>query len=378
MLNRKSNVRDASGPGLIGPAASVILPVRNEEKFIDACLCSLLRQQTGTDRVEILIVDGMSEDKSRTLLEAYAGKHSQIRIIDNVEKTVTAALRLGIEHATGQYIIRADAHALYAPDYLTKCLEIARKTGAANVGGHMTAIPSANTLVAKAIVLAHYSFFGLGGAGFHSLSAEGEADTVWLGCYRSDVLDQVGYVNKWLPRSEDIELNARIRKAGYKIVLSPEIRAWYFPRATLGAVVRQKFADGAGAIHAVLFTRSAIGMRHLAPLLSLFTGTLLAGLGFRAHSKRVRLCAVGVLAFLVSAYAILSGRAVHQANRMPDIPIPEEGLGAKKREAAALVRTASFLLPVVCPLLHFSQAVGALWGLLSMPDLARRVRRGAE
>src|SRR2546423_1762943 len=113
---------------------SVILPCRNEERFIGPCLDSFLDTAWPKDRLELLVVDGMSNDRTRDIVGHYARKHPWIRLVDNPKRIVPTALNLGIKAATGDIIVRMDAHVVYPPEYLTKLVAALESSGADNVG----------------------------------------------------------------------------------------------------------------------------------------------------------------------------------------------------------------------------------------------------
>ena len=212
---------------------SVILPVRNEANRITECVESIVNQDLPADHFEILVIDGMSGDGTWEILKTAQKRIANLRIVENPRRSVCAALNIGVREARGDFFARCDAHAVYASDYLSSCLAVAEATGAGNVGGHARPLPGNDSLMAYAIVLAHASPFGLGGARFRNEQREGFVETVWPGFYRKELFKKVGGYNEQLPRSEDIDLNARLITAGYKCYLSKHIKAWYYCRPDL-------------------------------------------------------------------------------------------------------------------------------------------------
>lgn len=101
---------------------SIVVPCRDEEGFIEPCIVSLLSGDYPLSHLEILVVDGMSRDKTRAIAEQFQAGHPVIRILENPEKTIPTAMNVGIGAARGEVIIKADAHSTYAPDYVTKCV----------------------------------------------------------------------------------------------------------------------------------------------------------------------------------------------------------------------------------------------------------------
>jgi GT2 family glycosyltransferase len=197
----------------------------------------------------------------------------RIRVLENPKKVVSAGLNIGFKAARGDIILRMDAHAEYGRDYIKQCLAALEKSGAVNVGGPALALPGGKGPLAQAIALAHYSSFGLGGGQFRSPDAEGYVETVWPGCFRREVFEKVGYIDERRTRTEDIDLNRRLIEAGYKIYLSPLIKAYYYCRTTLGETWRQRWADGYEITRFLPDNPNAPRLRHFIPLL--FVSTIL-------------------------------------------------------------------------------------------------------
>jgi succinoglycan biosynthesis protein ExoA len=218
------------------PAVSILLPVLNERHYLRDCLDSLARQDY-PNIVEILVLDGGSTDGS-IAIAAYDGD-TRVRVVDNPRITAAAAMNVGIAVAKGQIVCRADAHTLYAPDYVLRCVMTLRDTGAENVGGPMRAVGTTN--FGRAVAAATSSRWGIGPGVFHYADRRIEADTVYLGCWWRTTLEELGGYDEttlqWA--AEDQELNFRIRTAGGRVVVDPAIRSWYFPRETPRALARQ-------------------------------------------------------------------------------------------------------------------------------------------
>jgi len=253
------------------PSVSLVIPVRNEEKFLPRCLGSLMAQDYPGE-LELVVVDGRSTDKTRETAEEVFKKdglppNRSFRLLDNPEMRKCSGLNKAIPESKGEVSIVIDAHVFYAADYVSKCIEILRQTGAANVGGAMRAKPPRDTAISKAIALIHHCWFGLGGARFHDEDAEGETYTIWMGAFPKRVFAEAGGFDVRYPRTEDIVFNRKLRELGHKLWISPKIRAWYFCRGTLRELWKQNWANGKGVIDTLPMNRKAIGLRHLVPLL---------------------------------------------------------------------------------------------------------------
>jgi len=250
----------------MNPFVSVVIPCRNEEKFIAQCLDSLIEQDFPKENLEVLVVDGTSEDRTREIVRSYSQKYSFIKLLDNPKKFTPSGLNIGIKAARGKVIVRMDAHAGYGKDYISKCVHYLKETGADNVGGIIKTLPAENTLMARAVALVLSHFFGA--ASYFRLGSKKPrlADTVFGGCFKREVFDRVGLFDERMIRSQDIEFNKRLKRAGGKILLVPEIVAKYYPQTTLKGFFKHNFNDGFWIIYPLRFGIKFFSLRHLIPL----------------------------------------------------------------------------------------------------------------
>jgi glycosyltransferase involved in cell wall biosynthesis len=259
------------------PRVTVIIPVRNEEEYIGGTLKSILNCDYPHSLLEILVVDGMSEDSTREIVEKFKGRYPFIKVLDNPAKIVPVAMNIGIKNATGEIIIRMDAHTEYERDYISKCVEYLEKTKADNVGGPLR--PRSKTFLQKAISLAVTSIFGVGNAKFHFDDKEGYVDTVTYGAFRREVFERVGLFDEELVRNQDDELNYRIIKSGGRIYLTPEIKSYYYPRSSLRKLWKQYFEYGYWKVRVIEKHQLPASWRHLVPgtfVMSIFISLLLS------------------------------------------------------------------------------------------------------
>ncbi len=248
---------------------SVVVICRNEERFIGRCLDSLLGQTYPRERLEVLVVNGASEDQTREVVASYVARYpGTVKLLENPRKFTPISMNIGIASSTGDYIAIAGAHSTYASDYLERCATYLERYGADNVGGAIRTVPAADTTVARAIAAVLRSPFGTGNSYFRTGSDEPRfVDTVFGGFFRRDVFERVGRFNEALTRSQDMEFNLRLARAGGKILLAPDITSDYYPRATLGAFLKHNVADGVWAILPMKFGAARFKTRHLIPLL---------------------------------------------------------------------------------------------------------------
>lgn len=265
-------------------AVSIVVPMRNEERYIGKCLRSILANDFPEENREILVVDGDSTDGSRRIVEEVSSKRAGIRLLDNPDKIVPTGLNQAIRQARGRYIIRMDAHTEYPSDYVRNCVSELERTGAANVGGRCITLPGDNTPVAKAIAVLTQTRAAVGNAAYRLGQGDRDVDTVPFGAFRREVLLQVGLYREDLPRNQDYELNARIRSHGYKIFLSSKVYSFYHNVPTFREFMRQAFLNGSWNAYCWRLYPASFCFRHAAPALFVagLIGSALLAVPFRA------------------------------------------------------------------------------------------------
>lgn len=249
------------------PLVSLIIPCRNEAKFIARCLDSVLAQDHPKDRLEVIVVDGVSTDGTRDILKQYVEKYSIIKVIDNPELVTPVALNRGIKNATGKVIMIMSAHASYPKNYVSVICEWLMKGVAENVGCLWNILPGDDTSVARAIAKVLSTPLGAGNALYKTgVSQPVYTDTVPFGAYPREVFERVGMFNEKLLRYEDYEFNHRLRKQGGRILLIPDVSIDYYARSTLRALAVRSFGDGFWNIYSLKFSKVRPALRHLLPL----------------------------------------------------------------------------------------------------------------
>lgn len=252
---------------------AIVIPTLNEERFISRCLDSIIKQTFKFEKMDVMIIDGGSNDKTKDIVAKYQKSHQNIRFIENKKKIQSVAFNIGIKNSTAPYIIRLDAHAEYDSEYIYLCiknLKDDKKRG--NVGGRWNILPFNQSVWAQTNAILNHSRFGIGGAAFRVSNEAHNTDSVPFGAFPRKIIEKIGGMREDLPRGEDNEYNSRIRKAGYKIFFDPNIISSYFARPTLGASCKQMYANGNSIGYLYYIDREAIGIRHLIPLLFVVSG----------------------------------------------------------------------------------------------------------
>jgi glycosyltransferase involved in cell wall biosynthesis len=344
------------------PTVTIIIPCRNERRSIGGLLDSILAQDCLLESNELIeweayVADGLSDDGTRELIDAYSARHPRIQRIDNPARTVPQGLNEAIRRSTGRIIVRMDAHTEYASDYVRTCVETLLRTGAQNVGG--PARTKSHGFWQRAIAAAYRSKFACGGARFHDPGYEGYVDTVTYGCWRRETLERLGGFDEMLVRNQDDELNLRIVRAGGKIWQTPRIVSWYHPRSRLKDLFRQYFQYGFWKVAVIRKHRIPASWRHLVPVawvLANLAFLLLAAAAFALGHRDLAVSMAIAWAGLLSMYLAASVAA---------------GVISAQQEGWDLLP----VLPLVYAVYHFSYGLGFLMGLAywAMPG-----RRGAS
>jgi len=320
---------------------SLILPCRNEEKFIEECLNSIIKNDYPKDKMEVLIIDGKSEDDTRKIVDKFSEKYPFIKILDNPNKFTSFAFNIGINESKGDIIIIMGVHATYPKEYISKCVEHLEESGADNVGGIIKTIPKNDSVIAKSIAFCLSHPFGVGSAFFRmDMSRPREVDTVFGGCYKKEIFNKVGLFNEKLKRSQDIELNSRIRKEGGKIMLFPDIVSYYYPQTSLTGFLKHNFTDGIWSTYPLKFDIKIFSFRHLIPLIfvSFLLISSLLGLVFSFFSF--------LFYFVFSLYLLA-------------IIVFSFSISKREKDWDYL-----FVMPIVFLIRHFGYGLGSLWGLI--------------
>ena len=227
------------------PLVTIVVPCRNEERYIVECLDSILACDYPPDRLEVLVVDGMSDDGTRAVLADYAARNPLVRMLDNPRRITPVALNLAIRAARGEVIVRMDAHVVYPRNYVSRLVAALDEFGADNVGAVLRTLPANQTAMGKAIALGMSHPFGVGTSYFRIGTDQPRwVDTIAFFCIRRATFDRVGMFDEELIRHQDGEFNARLIKSGGRILLIPDVVSYYYARATLRQVGRMFYQYG--------------------------------------------------------------------------------------------------------------------------------------
>lgn len=338
------------------PFVSAMIVARNEEKRIRKCINSLLHQDYPSNRYEIIIIDGESTDGTLKIIDdekakaETEGRIPEIRIVNNPKHILAAGWNIGIKASKGEYVIRPDAHAYVEKNFISKSVEVMLRVGDADcVGGQMTTL--SDTKIGDIIKEALSSPFGVGGAKFRYKKTAGYVDTVAFGLYRKSVFNKIGYFNENLVRTQDNDLHRRMRDAGMKFYLDPEIHSYYYSRDSYIKLAKQQFNNGVWTMINFRLRPGKMSIRHFVPLMFILAVliTLIGGLLYRPIWW---LTLVGVLFHLVCGY-LFAFRRTKQISHV-------------------------LVLPFVFFMMHISYGCGSIVGFFSATDVKKKVNSSEE
>lgn len=335
------------------PFISVILPVRNEERFITACVASIFEQDYPQEQMEVIFVDGCSEDRTVELLHEMQKAHPQIVVLHNPNRTVPYAMNIGIEKSRGEVIVRLDAHAEYPPDYIRLSVETLLTRECDNAGGVFET--RGRGFMGEAIAEMLKTPLGVGNATYRLTQEDGYVDTVPFGCFRRELFERIGGFDERMTRNQDNELNFRIRKNGGKIYLNHNIRVLYYCRETMRGIMKMGYMNGKWNVITMTLVPGSMGVRHFVPLAFVLSTIVLLLLTLATRS----LLFGGLLALEWGAYLLLDVFYAYTIAK-------EKGWRFLPVEI------------VLYPAFHFAYGFGSLCGIAALPGFLRRERESGR
>lgn len=315
----------------------------NEEKAIKSLFNDICSQDYPHEKMEVVLVNAMSTDGTRYLMDRFAGEDygfARTVVVDNPKKIQAAGWNIAIDNARGDIILRVDAHTMIPADFVSKNVKCIQ-SGEDITGGPRPNIAEEDTPWKHTLLLAESSMFGSSIAPFRKGHHKAYVKSVFHGAYRKEVFEKAGRFNENLGRTEDNEMHYRIRKAGYKICYNPEIISYQHIRSTWTGMLKQKYKNGYWIGLTLGVCPQCFSIYHFIPLCFILGILLTLALAACGHEIFILLLS---LIYVVSNI-VMSIFAV---------------IGQKKY-------IQYFLLPVIFFSLHISYGVGTLVGILKMP-----------
>ena len=327
---------------------SVIIPCRNEEKYIASCLTSFVEMDYPKNLLEIIIVDGRSKDKTLEIVHNFQLRYPFIKVIDNPNLFVPHALNIGIKNSISEFIMIASAHSFFEKNYISEVFKALETLNCDGAGGVLKTDVKNKTRKTLSICKVLSNRFGVGNSQFRvGTNKPISADIVPFGIYRKTILESAGFYNERLKRNQDMELSKRMIEKGNKIYLIPSAKSTYFAREAYKALALNNFGNGLWIPLTVFVTKkfSSLSLRHFIPMIFLLSLLLPLILMFIEPS-------IGLIALIsFISYSILLAIVSYK--------ITDE--------------STSFLFVLFAFIvLHFSYGIGSLIGLIRFDYLLKK------
>ncbi len=322
---------------------SLCVVAYNEESFLPHLLDDFEKQTYPHDLTEIILIDGMSSDRTKQIMQDFAGRATSFRrvqVLDNPKKILPAGWNVAIAHTGTDVILRVDAHAQIPADFTAKNMALQEK-GEYVTGGIRPCRIEQPTPWKETLLEVENSLFGSSISKARRNNQSGYVKTMFHAAYRKEIFDRVGGFNEKLFRTEDNEINYRIRKAGYKLYYDPDIVSYQYARSDFKKMVRQKYGNGYWIGLTLAVCPGCISIYHLIPLAFVF------GILFTAMLLLFSVWQLFAALWLAYSAFVLSGTICTVINRKAN--------------------RWTFLMPALFLILHVSYGVGTLVGILSIP-----------
>lgn len=322
---------------------SVCVVAYNEEKVLPNLLMDINKQNYPHGKMEIILIDSMSSDGTKKIMKDFqknGNDFSCVQVLENPKKRLAPGWNVAIKNYTGDIIVRVDAHASIPKDFITKNVEL-METGEYVTGGIRPNICDESTPWKETLLLAEQSMFGSSIATYRRSGKKAYVKSIFHGAYRREIFESIGYFNEQLGRTEDNEMNYRIRKAGYRICYSPQIISYQHVRSTLRGMMKQKYGNGYWVMLTMKVCPKCLSIYHFVPfafVLGIIFTTVLAFLGHPVLSVLMW----SLYSMVAVAMSIVSVKGVKKYLQQ-------------------------VLLPFLFLLLHISYGMGSFVGILKLP-----------
>jgi cellulose synthase/poly-beta-1,6-N-acetylglucosamine synthase-like glycosyltransferase len=301
------------------PAIDVVVPAFNEEAHIGACLDSVLGQEYPPERVRLFVVDAGSEDSTAHVVRTRQQVERRLELLaQNGRLNAAEAFNLGYRAGGAPLVARVDAHSVLAPDYLARAAQaFARgEPRLACVGGQPRQV--GETPFGRAVAHARSSRFGVGGSVYAERRQRCYVYSVQTGVYRRAALEAVGGFATDMLVGEDEEVNWRLVRAGWLILLDQSLQFTYKTRDSWRALFRQHRNYGRSRVRVIATHPTSLKARHLAPAAFVAGGVALSMAGsFSSGARR----GAAALAALYGSAAVVSGRVAAGSGGEPDLAL---------------------------------------------------------
>lgn len=326
-----------------------IIVALNAAEHLGSLLSDLKNQDYDHKKVEVILVDSISLDNTKQIMEEFASSNDFLRtvVLDNPKRTLPCGWNIALHNSSGDIVLRVDAHALIPPDFISRNVDCISR-GRDICGGQVESIlEPTGGMLQEVLLAAENSAFGGGIAPFRRINEGKNVKTLAFAAYRKEIFEDVGYYDERLARTEDNEMHYRMRRAGNRFFMDPTIKSKRYTRNTLREFIRQKYKNGYWIGLTLSVAPRCFSIYHLIPfvwVLALLCSTLLVGLKITSMP-----------AFLMwTSYLAVS-------LILTTLSLRRYQLGVK-----------GLLLPMIFLLTHLSYGIGTLCGLIVSPIWKRK------
>ena len=327
------------------PSVSIIVPCYNEETTILLLLNAISAQTYPISKMEVVISDGISTDKTLTVIDKFQREHPDLvlRVVENKQRTIPSSLNLAIRESYGEILIRLDAHSIPIPEYVERCIQVLEDGRGKCVGGIWMIRSGGEGWIAESIAAAAAHPLGVGDAMYRLEARAGAVDTVPFGAFNRDLIGKIGGFDETLLTNEDYEFNTRIRSHGGVVWLDPRIRSTYVARSTLLELAKQYWRYGFWKLRMLSRYPSTLRWRQALPPLFVLSLIILIFFSVFENVARIVLSAEIIIYLLTLITA-----GIHQA----------------LRQHKSLILPGLMLAILT---MHLAWGSGFLWSLVSYP-----------
>ena len=264
---------------------SVCIIAYNEENFLPRLLEDIKKQEYPHEFTEVVLIDGMSEDKTKAIMEAFKAEDNgfyNVQVLDNPARIQAAGWNVAIKNFTGDVLSRIDAHTHIPSDFSRKVMADIEQ-GENVVGGKRPCLVESDSKWSKMLLSTENALFGSSINSSRRSESKTYIKTMFHASYRREVFDKVGLFNEKLIRTEDNEMHYRIRQAGFKLLYDPEIVSYQYARSSLKRMIKQKFGNGYWIGLTVKVCPGCLSLYHFIPfvfVLAIIATSVIAASGF--------------------------------------------------------------------------------------------------
>ncbi len=322
---------------------SICVVAYNEEKMLPQLLEDIKNQTYPREKTEIVLIDSMSMDGTRKIMEDFQNENQGyfgIQILENKKKKQASGWNVAIANYKGDIIVRVDAHAAIPNDFISKNVKVL-ESGEFVSGGVRPNIIDESTDWKETLLLAEQSMFGSSIASYRRSNKKMYVKSVFHGAYKREVFEKVGGFNEQLGRTEDNEIHYRIRQTGYNICYSPDIISYQHSRNSLKGMLKQKYGNGYWVALTLKACPKCLSIYHFVPLLFV-CGIILTGLLAMVGYPMFAYLLWAAYWFVAILMALLSVKGVEK-------------------------NIYQILLPILFFMLHVSYGIGSLIGIIKLP-----------